>query len=109
MSEACSCWLHLLLKGSAIAILMAVFSATLGVWLLAVALEGFLAGRMLPVPIRLILGIASLLLIIPAGYTELLGLIVMGTVMLYQFSRVKKNIVSSENRSDKYLSPGSKC
>lgn len=80
---------ELILKGSILSILLSVLTAVLGVWALAVALEGFLGG-MLSMPIRIFLGVLSLFLIVPEAYTDLIGLAAVGSVVLYRFKLAKK-------------------
>jgi TRAP-type uncharacterized transport system fused permease subunit len=76
----------LLLEGSALSVLTALFSALVGVWLICAAFAGY-AVRPLGTPMRIAFGIAGLLLFIPADamhhgvWTDIAGL-ALGAVLI---------------------------
>jgi TRAP-type uncharacterized transport system fused permease subunit len=77
----------LLWKGSALDILQAALTGSVGVWMLAGSTEGWFGGR-LALPLRVLLFGAALCLIHPGSITDLLGLAVGVPIYLYQ--RLKK-------------------
>lgn len=74
----------ILISDSALAIVLAALSGLAGVFLLAVAVEGYLATR-LPVVLRVMAGVAAIMLLIPGWETDLigLGLSVAGAVAIF--------------------------
>ena len=78
---------ELILIGSVPRIIEVIFTTILGVWALAAANEGWLF-RKATIMERIILLTASILLIIPEIYTDILGLVLFGFVILVQ----KKNL-----------------
>jgi TRAP transporter 4TM/12TM fusion protein len=73
----------LLAQGALIDILQAFATAALGVVLLAFATEGFMV-RPLPLPLRLLVGAAAVMCIIPEAMTDLAGLATGAGVFLWQ-------------------------
>ncbi|MCB1972266.1 MAG: TRAP transporter fused permease subunit [Geminicoccaceae bacterium] len=65
----------LILRGDLLDVLQSIGTAGAAIWLIACAFEGYLhfAGR-LSLPVRVLAGIAGLLLLIPEAHTDLLGL-----------------------------------
>jgi TRAP transporter 4TM/12TM fusion protein len=82
----------LLWKGSPLEILQAAVTGSVGVWFLAGATEGWLAGR-LALPLRVLLFSAALGLIHPGSITDLIGLAVGAPIYLWQ--RLKKKPVTA--------------
>lgn len=78
---------ELILIGSVPIIIEVIFTTILGVWALAAANEGWLF-RKATIMERIILLTAAILLIIPEVYTDILGLVLFGFVILVQ----KKNL-----------------
>jgi TRAP transporter 4TM/12TM fusion protein len=80
----------LLLIGEPQAVAMAVVTATMGVWLVSIALAGFFT-RVLAAPIRLMFGVAGLLALIPAGafphavWTDIIGAALGGVLIAREF------------------------
>ncbi|MFC4168270.1 TRAP transporter permease [Teichococcus aestuarii] len=74
----------LLAQGPLPGILLAVATALAGVWMLACATEGWMLNGPLPWPLRLAAGLLGLSLMVPEGYTDLLGLAGMAALVLYQ-------------------------
>jgi TRAP transporter 4TM/12TM fusion protein len=79
-------WLSpaLVAQGELPAILQAVATASLGVWLLACATEGWMLNGPLPVPLRLVAGAAGLGLMVPELLTDLTGVAVAAALVLWQ-------------------------
>ncbi len=75
---------ELILQGEPLRIALALLTACIGVWALAVALIGFLAGRPLPVALRLIVGFGALALIFAGWKTDLIGIGLIAAVLLLQ-------------------------
>jgi TRAP-type uncharacterized transport system fused permease subunit len=79
-------WLSpaLLAQGELPAILQAVATASIGVWLLACSTEGWMLNGRLPLPLRVAAGAAGLMLMVPEGYTDLAGLAIGIALILWQ-------------------------
>lgn len=75
----------LLAQGPLPGILLAVATAVAGVWMLACATEGWMLNGPLPPVLRLAAGLLGLSLMVPEGYTDMLG--VAGTVALVLYQR----------------------
>jgi TRAP-type uncharacterized transport system fused permease subunit len=82
----------LILEDSALNIIIAFISATIGVWALAVSLEGYIF-RAFPWWQRVLPFAASLLLIKPGIYTDLMGLAILVPFSFYQWKLSKKEFV----------------
>jgi TRAP transporter 4TM/12TM fusion protein len=78
-------WLSpaLLAQGELIPILQAFATASLGVWLLACATEGWMLNGALPLPLRLVSAAAGVALMVPEGWTDLGGLAVAVGLVLW--------------------------
>jgi TRAP transporter 4TM/12TM fusion protein len=74
----------LLAQGELVAILQAVATASLGVWLLACATEGWMLNGRLSLPLRLLAGAGGLALMVPEVWTDLGGLAVAVGLVLWQ-------------------------
>jgi TRAP transporter 4TM/12TM fusion protein len=61
--------------GSALVVGQALASALFGVWLLACAAEAWMFRAALPWPLRLVAAVAAILLLVPEGITDLIGLV----------------------------------
>ncbi|MWP38514.1 TRAP transporter fused permease subunit [Rhodobacter sphaeroides] len=77
-----------LLEGSLLEIVRTTLTATIGVWALATASEGWLSGR-LPVLFRLGFAVAALLLIAGDIYTDLAGLVLCGALVALRLARAR--------------------
>ena len=78
-------WLSpaLLAQGDLMPILQAFVTASLGVWLLACATEGWMLNGPLGLKLRLVAGVGGLALMVPEIWTDLLGLsVAVGLVLL---------------------------
>jgi len=82
----------LILEDSAINILIAFITAMIGVWALAISLQGYIF-RSFPWWQRVIPFAASLLLIKLGIYTDLLGLVIFGPFLLVQWKLAKKGAI----------------
>lgn len=82
----------LILEDSAINIIVAFVSAMIGIWALAISLEGYMF-RPFPWWQRAIPFAASLMLIKPGIYTDLMGLAILGPFSFYQWKLSKKELV----------------
>jgi TRAP transporter 4TM/12TM fusion protein len=74
----------LLAQGELAVILQALATASLGVWLLACATEGWMLNGPLPVPLRLLAGAGGLALMVPEVWTDLGGLAVAVGLVAWQ-------------------------
>ncbi len=74
----------LLAQGPLPGILQAFLTASLGVYLLACATEGWMRNGPLPLPLRLIAGMAGLGLMAPELFTDITGLVVAAVLLLRQ-------------------------
>jgi TRAP-type uncharacterized transport system fused permease subunit len=74
----------LLAQGPLVGILQAFLTAALGVYLLACATEGWMQNGPLPLPLRLVSGVAGLGLMVPELYTDIAGLTVAGLLLFRQ-------------------------
>jgi TRAP-type uncharacterized transport system fused permease subunit len=90
----------LVLEDSALNIAVAFATALVGIFALAVALEGYLF-RVFPWWQRMIPFAASLLLIKPGVYTDLLGAVVLGPFLVYQWKRAKREFVPVPSLADR--------
>jgi TRAP-type uncharacterized transport system fused permease subunit len=76
----------LLLIGESQAVAVAVVTATMGVWLVSIALAGFFT-RVLSAPVRIVFGAAGLLSLVPAGafqyamWTDVIGAVLGGVLI----------------------------
>lgn len=73
---------ELILHGTIVNIVIAVITAVIGVWALAVAVIGFLMDRQVGWPIRVLFAVAALALIAPGWVTDLVGV---GVIVLLIF------------------------
>lgn len=80
-------WLSpaLLAQGELAFILQAFASAAFGVFLLACATEGWMLNGRLGLPLRLVSGVAGLMLMIPEAWTDLGGLMLGAALMAWQW------------------------
>lgn len=76
----------LLMKGEWPAIAQAVVSASIGVWMLAAATEGWMV-KPVPMPLRVVLFIAALFLLHPGTTTDVIGLAAGAAVFVWQRRR----------------------
>ena len=76
----------LLLKGDPVSVALAVVTAIMGVWLVAIAISGFFT-RTLAMPVRVLYAVAGLLALIPAGafegaiWTDIAGAVLGGVLI----------------------------
>ena len=73
----------LLMQGEWTSILQATVTASIGVWFLASATEGWFSGR-LAVPLRVVLFVAALCMIHPGTVTDIIGLALAVPIYLWQ-------------------------
>jgi TRAP-type uncharacterized transport system fused permease subunit len=73
--------------GSISAIILVVFTTSIGVWALAAANEGWLFRRMNALE-RIVLTIAAIALIIPKWYTDIVGLLLFGFFIFVQRKQI---------------------
>lgn len=78
-----------LMDGTVFEIVRTTITAALGVWALATASEGWLAGR-LPGVLRIGIAFAALLLIAGDVYTDLAGVILGGAIVAWQLRRTRE-------------------
>jgi TRAP transporter 4TM/12TM fusion protein len=80
-------WLSpaLLAQGEVAVILQAFASAAFGVFLLACATEGWMLNGRLALPLRLVSGVAGIMLMIPEAWTDLGGLVLGLGLMVWQW------------------------
>lgn len=81
---------HLLLQGEPLNIAIALITAMVGVWALAVALIGFLFGGSLHFVLRVLMGLGALGLIFSGWRTDLGGLIVIGLVLAVHVGMMRR-------------------
>jgi len=74
---------------------VATVTATIGVVALSACLEGYLIGS-LSLPLRLVSGVAAILLIDPGLIGDLFGLVLLSTILLYQLITKKKKLASKD-------------
>ena len=79
----------LLMKGDPFAIVQAVVSASIGVWFLAGATEGWFGGK-LAMPLRVVLFGAALCLLHPGTITDVIGFAVGVPIYLWQRLRHRR-------------------
>ncbi|HEV7268419.1 MAG TPA: TRAP transporter permease [Falsiroseomonas sp.] len=77
----------LLGQGDLLTVAQAVATASLGVFLLACATEGWMFRAALPLPLRLVAGCAALALMVPEALTDLGGLVVGLALAAWQWRR----------------------
>lgn len=97
----------LIMRGTAIEILLNFFSATIGVALLAVALEGYLSRRLNWLG-RILTFAGGMGLLIPGWQTDIVGLAIFGAVYLWQRGALQGVYQSLSGRLRRKLKPGSK-
>jgi TRAP transporter 4TM/12TM fusion protein len=73
----------LLMQGEWPAIVQATIAASIGVWFLAGASEGWFGGR-LAAPLRVVMAVAALCLMHPGTYTDMIGLALGVPIYIYQ-------------------------
>ncbi len=73
---------ELILSGDTGSIIISIITATIGIYTLAMALEGYVLGYLVSLPVRLVLGCFSLLLIHPGLLTDVVGLAAIAAVVL---------------------------
>jgi len=78
-------WLSpsLLAQGELVVILQSFATASLGVWLLACSTEGWMLNGPLRLPLRLLSACGGLLLMVPEGRTDIAGLAIAATLVLW--------------------------
>jgi TRAP transporter 4TM/12TM fusion protein len=81
----------LLWKGSALQIVQAAITGSIGVWFLAGSTEGWFGGR-LALPLRVAVFVAALCLIHPGSITDLIGLAIGVPIYLWQRLRAPRAI-----------------
>ena len=74
------------MKGDPADILQAFTTAAIGVWFLAGSTEGWFGGK-LALPLRVVLFFAALCLIVPETITDLVGIVIGGSI--YVLQRIK--------------------
>jgi TRAP transporter 4TM/12TM fusion protein len=84
---------ELILSGDIGMIIISIITAVLGLYTLASALEGYVLGHIVSMPVRLVLGCFSLFLIIPGLLTDVIGLAAIAAVV-FIVVRGKKGTVS---------------
>lgn len=77
----------LLGQGDAWAVGQAVFTATLGVFLLACSTEGWMFKAPLPLPLRVVSGVAAIALMVPEAFTDMAGVVVALGIIVWQWRR----------------------
>jgi TRAP transporter 4TM/12TM fusion protein len=78
----------LLWQGEAIPIAQAALSGCVGVWFLGASTEGWFGGK-LPMPLRVLMFVAALMLIHPGTITDLIGLAIGAAVYFWQRVRTR--------------------
>lgn len=73
----------LLMQGEWPAIIQATVAASIGVWFLAGASEGWFGGR-LATPLRVVMAVAALCMMYPGTYTDIVGLALGAPIYIYQ-------------------------
>jgi TRAP-type uncharacterized transport system fused permease subunit len=84
---------ELILSGDTGSIILSIITATIGIYTLAMGLEGYVFGYIVSLPVRLALGIFSLFLIHPGFLTDAIGLVAIAAVILI-VTRGKKGAIS---------------
>jgi TRAP transporter 4TM/12TM fusion protein len=84
----------MVLQGSLPEILQCIFTATIGVFALSVAFEGYFMTA-LPKWQSLLFGTASILLIIPEFYTDVAGIVLFGVMTFIHYTQTKSARVTS--------------
>lgn len=84
----------LLAQGPLPGILQAFATASLGVYLLACATEGWMRNGPLPLPLRLLSAAGGLALMIPEGWSDLLGLAVATGLLVVQQRRYPREAIA---------------
>ena len=74
-------------------IILSIITATIGIYTLAMGLEGYVLGHIVTLPVRLLLGCFSLFLILPGLLTDVIGIAAIASVVLIVV-RGKKGTVS---------------
>jgi TRAP transporter 4TM/12TM fusion protein len=77
----------LLGQGEMLAVAQALATASLGVFLLASATEGWMFRTALPLPLRVVAGCAAIALMVPEALTDLTGLVVGLGIIAWQWRR----------------------
>jgi TRAP-type uncharacterized transport system fused permease subunit len=75
----------LLGQGSAAEVAQALVTATLGVWLLASATEGWMLRGPLPLPLRFVAGATAIMLLVPEALTDIAGLVIATALIAWQY------------------------
>ena len=74
---------------SAFQVVQIIISSLLGLFGVAAALNGFLY-RHIPTPVRLVLAAGGLAMMIPGAVTDIVGLVIVGGIILYQHNAAKR-------------------
>ncbi len=74
---------------TAIEVVSIVITSLVGMFALSMSLEGYYRGA-LPVPFRIVAAVGGLMLIYPGIATDIIGVLLVGTVIAYQIMREKK-------------------
>jgi len=75
----------LLGQGSAAEVAQALVTATLGVWLLASATEGWMLRGPLPLPLRFVAGATTIMLLVSEAFTDIAGLVIATALIAWQY------------------------
>ncbi|WP_170985138.1 TRAP transporter permease [Roseomonas sp. AR75] len=85
----------LLGQGETMAVAQAVFTATLGVFLLASATEGWMFRAAMTLPVRVVSGVAALMLMVPEAFTDIAGLVVGLGIIAWQWRHPPTPVAST--------------
>ena len=75
----------LLGQGTTFEVAQALATATLGVWLLASATEGWMMRGPLQLPLRLVAGVTAMMLLVPEAFTDIAGLAIATALIAWQY------------------------
>lgn len=75
-------------------IIMITITAIIGIIALSAAAEGFFKSKLNWI-LRIILGAGALCLIIPEAYTDIIGIIIVGLILSYDYMRSKRNSLTT--------------
>ena len=93
----------LLMDGPVWSILQSSLTAFAGVVALASSLEGYFRGN-LSIPLRIVMMVGSWTLIHPGGYSDLIGLGIIGSVAAFQHWEIKKSPATASAKTTSELS-----
>ncbi|MEN1969827.1 TRAP transporter permease [Lentibacillus sp. N15] len=90
----------ILFEGSYLEILLATITALIGAFALATAVEGWFIGARANIIIRIILSIASLLLLVPNWLSDIVGIAMILIAIAFQVVRNRKSTIIEESRRE---------